>query len=114
MGLYEAFEKRFSMLAHRDNPGGEDKPRRVLAAVPEWLRKSWVWHFEQPAYREAYGIPPTARVIERVALGYPAVKQPPRASRWRRLFLSTRSSEQHGHPVREQQGHFAPASSDSS
>jgi len=50
----------------------------TLAAVAEGLGTCWVGHFKQAAAREALGIPPMAKIVELVALGYPAVKQPPR------------------------------------
>jgi nitroreductase len=50
----------------------------TLAAAAEGLGTCWVGHFSQPAARAALRVPPTATVIELVALGYPAVQQPPR------------------------------------
>jgi nitroreductase len=49
-----------------------------LAAVAEGLGTCWVGHFSQPAAREALHVPPTAKIIQLVALGYPAASQPPR------------------------------------
>ena len=50
----------------------------TLAAVAEGLGTCWVGHFRQAACREALKVPPTAKIIELVALGYPAVQQPAR------------------------------------
>jgi nitroreductase len=50
----------------------------TLAAVAEGLGTCWVGHFDQSACRKALKIPPTAKVIELVALGYPAAPQPQR------------------------------------
>jgi nitroreductase len=50
----------------------------TLAAVAEGLGTCWVGHFDQDESRKILGIPPTAKIIELVALGYPAAAQPPR------------------------------------
>ena len=50
----------------------------ALAAAAEGLGTCWVGHFSQPAARDALRVPPTAKVIELVTLGYPAAAQPPR------------------------------------
>jgi nitroreductase len=50
----------------------------TLAAVAEGLGSCWVGHFQQAACREALKVPPTAKIIELMALGYPAVQQPAR------------------------------------
>lgn len=50
----------------------------TLAAVAEGLGSCWVGHFKQAACREALKVPPTAKIIELMALGYPAVHQPER------------------------------------
>ena len=50
----------------------------TLAAVAEGLGTCWVGHFKQAAARAALGVPPMAKIIELVTLGYPAALQPPR------------------------------------
>lgn len=52
----------------------------TLAAVAEGLGACWVGHFDQQATCELLGVPAGAKVIELVAMGYPADK-PPRKSR---------------------------------
>jgi nitroreductase len=50
----------------------------TLAAVAEGLGTCWVGHFKQAACREALKVPPSAKIIELLALGYPAGSQPAR------------------------------------
>ncbi len=44
----------------------------TLAAVAEGLGTCWIGHFDQDACCELLGVPPTGRIIELLALGYPA------------------------------------------
>lgn len=44
----------------------------ALAATAEGLASCWIGAFSQGEVREALGIPPTARVIELMTIGYPA------------------------------------------
>jgi nitroreductase len=50
----------------------------TLAASAEGLGSCWVGHFSQPAARDALNVPPMAKVIQLVTMGYAAGKQPPR------------------------------------
>ena len=44
----------------------------TLAAVAEGLGTCWIGHFDQDACCQLLGVPPTAKIIELLALGYPA------------------------------------------
>jgi len=45
----------------------------ALAATAEGLGTCWIGHFKQDQCRKALGVPDSARVIELMPLGYPAV-----------------------------------------
>ena len=45
----------------------------TLAAVEQGLGTCWIGAFDQDAVRDVLGIPPSAKVIEVLPLGYPAV-----------------------------------------
>ena len=44
----------------------------TLAAAAEGLGTCWVGHFPQDSCRELLGVPPSAKIIELLTLGYPA------------------------------------------
>lgn len=44
----------------------------ALAAVAESLGTCWIGRFDQDACRKILSVPPTARIIEMLAMGYPA------------------------------------------
>jgi len=44
----------------------------TLAAVAEGLGSCWIGHFDQDRTREALGVPESAKIVELMALGYPA------------------------------------------
>jgi len=46
----------------------------ALAAAAEGLGTCWIGHFRQDPCRELLGVPPAAKVIELLPLGYPAVE----------------------------------------
>ena len=48
----------------------------TLAAVAEGLGSCWIGHFDQDACCELLGVPPTARIIELLTLGYPESSEP--------------------------------------
>ena len=50
----------------------------ALAAANEGLGACWIGAFKQDAVRQVLGIPPTAKVIEVMTLGYPADELPPK------------------------------------
>ena len=47
----------------------------ALAATAEGLATCWIGHFDQDLCRKILHVPPTARIIELMPLGYPAVAQ---------------------------------------
>lgn len=51
----------------------------TLAAVAEGLGACWVGHFDQDACREILAVPPTAKIIELLPLGYPAGRRKSRS-----------------------------------
>lgn len=50
----------------------------TLAAVAEGLGTCWIGHFDQDACCELLAVPPKAKIIELLALGYPAAAAPPK------------------------------------
>ena len=44
----------------------------TLSAVAEGLGTCWIGHFDQDACCELLGVPPTGKIVEMLALGYPA------------------------------------------
>jgi len=50
----------------------------TLAAVAEGLGSCWIGHFDQDLCCEILDVPPTAKIIVLLAMGYPASDQPPR------------------------------------
>lgn len=44
----------------------------TLAAVAEGLGTCWIGHFDQDASRKLLGVPPSAKIIELLPMGYPA------------------------------------------
>ena len=50
----------------------------TLAAVAEGLGACWIGHFDQDACCQLLNVPPTARIIELLAMGYPDAAQPPK------------------------------------
>ena len=50
----------------------------TLAAVAEGLGTCWLGHFNQDACCELLEVPPGARIIELVAMGYPAAEPTPK------------------------------------
>jgi nitroreductase len=53
----------------------------TLAAVAEGLGTCWIGHFPQDQCREFLLVPATAKIVELLALGYPASKPPKTRSR---------------------------------
>ena len=53
----------------------------TLAAVAEGLGSCWIGHFPQQQCRELLGVPTNAKIIELLALGYPASSPPATKSR---------------------------------
>jgi len=53
----------------------------TLAAVQEGLGTCWVGHFPQDECRELLSVPPTAKIIELLALGYPSLPPPKKKAR---------------------------------
>jgi len=51
----------------------------TLAAVAEGLGTCWIGHFDQDACCQLLGVPPTAEIIELLALGYAADSPRPKA-----------------------------------
>ncbi len=47
----------------------------TLAAVAEGLGTCWIGHFDQDACCTLLDVPPTAKIVEMLTLGYPADKQ---------------------------------------
>ncbi len=45
----------------------------TLAAIAEGLGTCWIGHFPQDPCRELLAVPPSAKIVELLALGYPAV-----------------------------------------
>jgi len=50
----------------------------TLAAVAEGLGTCWLGHFDQDACCNLLDVPPSAKIIEMLALGYPADTPPPK------------------------------------
>jgi len=50
----------------------------TLAAVAEGLGTCWIGHFDQDASRKLLGVPASAKIIELLPMGYPAVAPKPK------------------------------------
>ncbi len=65
----------------------------TLAAVAEGLGTCWIGHFDQDTCCELLGVPPTAKIVEMLALGYPDAEMPEKS---RKAFEKVVCFEQFG------------------